>query len=44
VNLNTIDAVLDAGARRICVVSAILNASDIAAECRAYNDRLRALR
>lgn len=41
VNLQTLDAVLEAGARQICVVSAILNARDIAAECRKYRDRLR---
>jgi thiamine-phosphate pyrophosphorylase len=40
VNLQTLDDVLAAGARRICVVSAILNAADIAAECRKYRERL----
>lgn len=40
INLRTLDAVLAAGARRICVVSAILNAPDIAAECRKYRTRL----
>jgi thiamine-phosphate pyrophosphorylase len=40
INLKTIDAVLAAGATRICVVSAILNAKDIAAECRKYKQRL----
>lgn len=40
INLQTLDAVLAAGARRICVVSAILNAPDIAAECRKYRARL----
>jgi thiamine-phosphate pyrophosphorylase len=40
INLNTLDAVLAAGARRICVVSAILNATDVAAECRKFRERL----
>jgi thiamine-phosphate pyrophosphorylase len=40
INLNTLDDVLAAGASRICVVSAILNAPDIAAECRKYRARL----
>jgi len=40
VNLTTLDDVLAAGARRVCVVSAILNAPDIAAECRRYRMRL----
>jgi thiamine-phosphate pyrophosphorylase len=40
INLNTLDEVLAAGARRICVVSAILNAPDVAAECRKYRTRL----
>jgi len=40
VNLQTLDAVLGAGATRICVVSAILNAPDIAAACRQFKARL----
>jgi thiamine-phosphate pyrophosphorylase len=40
VNLHTLDDVLAAGAKRICVVSAILNAKDIAAECKKYRARL----
>jgi thiamine-phosphate pyrophosphorylase len=40
INLGTLDDVLTAGARRICVVSAILNADDIAAECKKYKQRL----
>jgi thiamine-phosphate pyrophosphorylase len=40
INLDTLDHVLVAGARRVCVVSAILNAPDIAAECRKYRARL----
>jgi thiamine-phosphate pyrophosphorylase len=40
INLETIDEVLTAGARRICVVSAILNAPDIAAACGEFKRRL----
>jgi thiamine-phosphate pyrophosphorylase len=40
VNLQTLDAVLATGARRICVVSAILNAPDIAQACREFRRRL----
>ena len=40
INLDTLDDVLAAGARRICVVSAILNSADIAAECRKYRELL----
>ncbi|HYE33355.1 MAG TPA: thiamine phosphate synthase [Methylomirabilota bacterium] len=36
INLRTLPDVVAAGARRICVVSAILNAQDLAAECRKY--------
>jgi thiamine-phosphate pyrophosphorylase len=42
VNSRTLDAVLEAGARRVCVVSDILNAPDIAKACRAFRDRLDA--
>ena len=42
INLDTLDSVLAAGARRICVVSAILNAPDIAAACRTFRARLDA--
>ncbi|HVK58935.1 MAG TPA: thiamine phosphate synthase [Candidatus Kapabacteria bacterium] len=41
VNLETIDAVLAAGARRVCVVSAILNAPDAATACREFKRRLQ---
>jgi thiamine-phosphate pyrophosphorylase len=41
VNLQTLDAVLAAGARRICVVSAILNAPDIAQACAEFRRRLK---
>ncbi len=40
VNLQTLDDVLAAGATRICVVSAILNAEDVAAACREFKHRL----
>ncbi|MCU0770266.1 MAG: thiamine phosphate synthase [Verrucomicrobia bacterium] len=42
INLGTIGDVLEAGARRVCVVSAILNAKDIAAECLRFKARLEA--
>ena len=40
ITLETLDDVLAAGARRICVVSAILNAPDIAQACRQFKRRL----
>lgn len=40
INLQTIDDVLAAGATRICVVSAILNAENITGECLKYRKRL----
>jgi thiamine-phosphate pyrophosphorylase len=40
INLQTIDEVLAAGAKRICVVSAILNAPDIAKACAEFRRRL----
>jgi thiamine-phosphate pyrophosphorylase len=40
ISLANVDDVLAAGACRICVVSAILNADDIAATCRKFKDRL----
>jgi thiamine-phosphate pyrophosphorylase len=40
INLQTFDAVLAAGATRICVVSAILNAPDIARACAEFRRRL----
>ena len=40
-NLTTLDAVLAAGARRVCVVSAILNAPDIAAACGEFRARVQ---
>jgi thiamine-phosphate pyrophosphorylase len=40
INLETIDDVLAAGAERICVVSAILNATDVAKACAEFRRRL----
>ncbi|MFO1477476.1 MAG: thiamine phosphate synthase [Verrucomicrobiota bacterium] len=40
INLSNLDDVLAAGATRICVVSAILNADDVAAACREFRRRL----
>jgi thiamine-phosphate pyrophosphorylase len=41
ITLANVDAVIEAGARRICVVSAILNAPDVAKACQQFKDRLR---
>ena len=40
INLDNLDEVVAAGARRICMVSAILNADDLAAACRKFKGRL----
>jgi thiamine-phosphate pyrophosphorylase len=40
INLDNLEAVLTAGAQRICVVSAILNADDVARACRRFKQRL----
>ncbi|HTD66438.1 MAG TPA: thiamine phosphate synthase [Candidatus Limnocylindria bacterium] len=40
ITLENIDDVLAAGARRVCVVSAILNAPDVAEACREFKRRL----
>lgn len=40
ITLDNLDDVIKAGARRICVVSAILNSSDIAKACRGFKNRL----
>ncbi len=40
ITLANLDEVLAAGARRICVVSAILNAPGVAAACREFRHRL----
>lgn len=42
IHLGNLDSVLAAGATRICVVSAILNASDVAGACREFRRRLPA--
>lgn len=44
VNLLNLDQVLGAGATRICVVSAILKANDVAEACQAFKDRLLSAR
>jgi thiamine-phosphate pyrophosphorylase len=40
INLQNLDDVLAAGARRICVVSAILNSQDVAKACAEFRKRL----
>jgi thiamine-phosphate pyrophosphorylase len=40
ITLENLDDVLAAGARRVCVVSAILNAPDITKACAAFRDKL----
>jgi thiamine-phosphate pyrophosphorylase len=40
IHLENLHEVLAAGARRVCVVSAILNASNIAKACQAFKQRL----
>lgn len=40
ISLHTLDQVLAAGAERICVVSAILNAKDLVKACRQFRERL----
>lgn len=44
ITLDNLSDVLAAGARRVCVVSAILNMTDMAAECRKFTERLRETR
>ena len=41
VNFRTVDGVLAAGAKRICVVSAILNAPDVAKACAEFKRKLK---
>ena len=41
INLENLDGVLAAGARRVCVVSAILNAPGVAKACAEFRRRLR---
>jgi thiamine-phosphate pyrophosphorylase len=40
ITLENVDEVLEAGARRICVVSAILNSPDIARTCQQFRERI----
>src|SRR5262249_19768943 len=40
INLDNLDAVLETGARRVCVVSAILSALNIAKACHEFKKRL----
>jgi thiamine-phosphate pyrophosphorylase len=40
ITLGNLDDVLAAGARRICVVSAILNAQNVAKACAEFRQRL----
>ena len=40
INGETLDAVLEAGATRVCIVSAILAAEDVAGACRSFRNRL----
>lgn len=40
INLDNLDEVLAAGAQRVCAVSAILNAEDVAAACREFKRRI----
>ena len=40
INLENLDGVLAAGARRVCAVSAILNAPDIVEACQKFKNRL----
>jgi thiamine-phosphate pyrophosphorylase len=42
IHLGNLDAVLAAGAARVCVVSAILNAPDVTVACREFRRRLPA--
>ena len=44
IHLQNLDEVLAAGARRICVVSAILNEKDVAGACAKFRKRLEAAR
>jgi thiamine-phosphate pyrophosphorylase len=43
IHLGNLDQVLAAGARRICVVSAILNAPDVTEACRNFKNALEAV-
>jgi len=41
INFETIDAVMEAGATRVCVVSAMLNTDDVTGVCRRFRAQLR---
>ena len=43
ITLENLDEVLEAGARRICVVSAILNSPDVARTCQQFRERIASL-
>ena len=40
ITLENLDSVLEAGATRVCVVSALLNAPNVTAACRSFHTRL----
>src|SRR5262249_48542992 len=40
ITLSRLDEVLAAGARRVCVVSAILNSADIPEACQSFRERI----
>jgi len=40
INAQTIDAVIDAGAKRVCIVSAILNSPDVTKACAEFRKKL----
>jgi thiamine-phosphate pyrophosphorylase len=42
ITLENLDSVLEAGATRVCVVSALLNSPDVTATCRQFHTRLTA--
>ncbi len=44
INLQNLKDVLEAGARRVCVVSSILNAPDVAGTCQAFKKQLLSAR
>ena len=44
INLQTLDDVIEAGARRVCVVSAILTAPDLRQACEKFKNRLLSAR
>jgi len=41
INSKTLDAVLEAGATRLCIVSAILSAEDVKGTCRGFKERIQ---